>query len=137
MFMTKPEAPEKYRGLVWGTIADALNRYKGSDKPRRPAAATLAKPLKLDREEELRGEGKLCVVHISKRLATSIDAGEGDLLYISDTRWWLGGLRSSHAVVGKVEPSEENLEISMGPDTYAAVVLDSRVGMELSVERFY
>ena len=137
MLMTKPESPEKYRGLVWGTIADALNHYKGSDKPRRPAAATLAKPIKLETEEELRGEGKLCVVNISQKLASSIDAGEGDLLYISDKRWWLGGLRSSHAVVGKVEPGEDAAEISLGPDTYSAVVVDSRIGMELSVERFY
>jgi len=31
--MTKPEPVEKQRGLVWGTISDALRHYKGSPAP--------------------------------------------------------------------------------------------------------
>ncbi len=137
MFMTKPEPLDKYRGLVWGTITDALNRYKGSDTPRRPKASALAMPSKMDVEQELVGEGKLSVVNISEGLSSALDAHEGDLLYISDKRWWLGGLRSAHAVVGKVEKGADNPSIVMGPETYSAVILDTRSDMEVSVDRLY
>ena len=42
-------------------------------------------------EEELRGDRP--VAYISSAVATELTAKEGDLLYISDARAWLGGLR--------------------------------------------
>ena len=83
------------------------------------------------------GEGKLCVVHISERLAKELDAHKGDLLYISDKRWWLGGLRSTHAVVGKVEEGLEQASIVMGPETYASLIVESRSEQEVAVDRLY
>ena len=76
-------------------------------------------------------------MNISEGLSSALDAHEGDLLYISDKRWWLGGLRSAHAVVGKVEKGADNPSIVMGPETYSAVILDTRSDMEVSVDRLY
>lgn len=39
----------------------------------------------------------------------SLHANEGDLVYISDQRFWLGGLRSIHAKAGKPHNQNPNV----------------------------
>ena len=41
-WLTEPEPFEKQRGLVWGTIADALHRYKGSPGREREVGRAMA-----------------------------------------------------------------------------------------------
>ena len=136
MFMTRPEPLDKYRGLVWGTIDRHLNRYKGSDTPRRPKASCLGEASEMDVEQALRGEGKLSVVNISEGLSNVLDAHEGDLLtfqisvgglvvYVRLMLWW------------EIQQGSDAPEIAMGPETYAAVVLESSSEMEVTVDRLY
>ncbi len=40
------------------------------------------------------------MVSLSRSLAGALEAGVGDLVYITDRRWWTGGLSSVHATVG-------------------------------------
>src|SRR5690606_39208595 len=42
--LTRPETVERQRGLVWGTISDALAKYKGSPGKESPVTRTLALP---------------------------------------------------------------------------------------------
>lgn len=42
----------------------------------------------------------------------------GDLLYISDSRWWLGGLRSVHLKAG--EPHGQGNRVLIGAEEMAA-----------------
>jgi hypothetical protein len=45
----------------------------------------------------------------------------GDPVYITETRWWLGGPNSSHVVLGEaLERQREHVE--MGPDTFKVIV---------------
>lgn len=137
MFFTRPESPEKYNGLVWGTIPAALKRYMGSNREPRPAQRSVALPKCADVEAPPHGEGQLSVVSVSESLAAQLELSVGDLLYICDQRWWLGGLRSAHAVVGSIEPGENGESIILGPDTFNSVVSKSRHQKLLEINRFY
>ena len=136
-FLSKPEKLEKMKGLVWGTIDAALARYKGSpgDENRfkmAPGTAGL-----LAREEEFTGEGHLPKMAITTALAESLEAKEGDLLYVTDPRTWLGGLRSCHGVVAWIEPAESP-RVLMGEGSLA-VITGGATDKEPSVkvERLY
>ncbi len=100
---TKPESSFKQRGLVWGTIADAIRHYKGAPGTESASARAAAVPCKAESEPPTRGEARLAVVTISEELARRLKAQVDDLVYVSDARWWLGGLRSVHAVVGSID----------------------------------
>jgi len=138
---TKPEPFSKQRGLVWGTIADAIRHYKGSSgtttETESAAARGLAVPHTAEVEPSTRGEAQLAVVTISEKLAGRLNARANDLVYVSDARWWLGGLRSVHAVVGSIDSKLEGDAIQMGPQTFAAVVRSSRRSKPVVVERLY
>jgi hypothetical protein len=47
-------------------------------------------------------------------LAEQIQADIGDLVYVTDPRWWLGGLKSGHVRVARIEETSEG-RIDLGP----------------------
>jgi hypothetical protein len=83
-----------------------------------------------------RGDGSLPAVTISTRLAADLGAEIGDLLYITDRRAWLGGLRSAHAVVGQLQPGDERT-ITLDQHTYSTTVAPGRKNEPLRIERLY
>jgi SSS family solute:Na+ symporter len=136
-WFTRPEPYEKQRGLVWGTVADALKAYKGSagkETERRRARAAVQRG---DVELPLRGDAALPAVTISSPLASALHASVGDLLYVADARWWLGGLRSAHVVVDVIDATGQAATITLGPDTHDAVVTSRRVKQPIVVEKLY
>ncbi|MDF1738579.1 MAG: sodium:solute symporter family protein [Verrucomicrobiales bacterium] len=133
---TKPEPKEKQAGLVWGTVKDAIRHYKGSEGSEDDSAETLAMPMKSEVEAPLEGEGKLPTVRLSATVMAQLRAKVGDPVYITDTRWWLGGLQSMHVVVGGQCESDADV-IELGPDTHGAVVTAGRHDRPLKVERLY
>ncbi|MFW5879060.1 MAG: sodium:solute symporter family protein, partial [Myxococcota bacterium] len=133
---TKAEPVEKQRGLVWGTISDALRHYKGSPGKEAEPTKEIAMPRALQEEPEPVGLHAHPVVHVSKPLAERLRAGAGDLVYVTDKRWWTGGLHSAHAVIGEVRSSEAP-EVWMGPETLAMVVPSGREEISVRVERLY
>ena len=60
----------------------------------------------------------------------------GDLVYVSDRRWWTGGMKSAHAVVGEVVAGDEEF-VTLGPDTFRSVVVPRRRHRRIVVERLY
>jgi len=134
--LTRPEPAEKQRGLVWGTVTDAIRRYKGSAGKEGESRKALARPRRVAEEAEPRGEGQLAPIRISTALAGKLSAATGDLIYVSDRRWWLGGLRSAHAIVDGIDDDAEAW-IEMGPHTHATVVSRRRLGEAVVVERLY
>ena len=75
-------------------------------------------------------------MRLSTVAAAALEAAAGDLIYLSDRRWWLGGLRSAHAVVGEVVDSGEPW-LELGPETFASVVVPGRRDEPLCVDRLY
>jgi SSS family solute:Na+ symporter len=136
--LSEPEPLEKQRGLVWGTIADALRRFKGS--PGTEAESRTASALVIAvADDAISPEGaELPPVRISSPLAEALRAKPGDLLYVTDTRRWLGGLRSTHAIVGQIaDASDRQSTIALGPTALAAVVSPRRKDKPVRVERLY
>ena len=129
-----PEAVERQRGLVWGTIGDAIKRYKGSAGSEHAVVEATAMVVRADEEPAPVGEAQLAGVTISRKLADDLGAGCGDLVYVSDTRKWLGGLRSSHAVVVDIREGG-NAEVVLGADTFETVVVPKRAGKAVMVRR--
>jgi hypothetical protein len=97
----------------------------------------MAKVDLLEEEPELCGEARLAGVTISRALADDLGAACGDLVYVSDARKWLGGLRSSHAVVIAVSEGEGEPMITLGSDTYETVVVSKRAEKAVLVRRLY
>ena len=87
--------------------------------------------------DEVRGEAMLPVVHVSSGLSAALGGlTEGDLLYVSDARAWLGGLRSSHTVVGGVFEADQ-ASISMGPSPFSVVISPGRENVAMRVRKLY
>jgi len=97
---TKARPFDELRGLVFGTVSDALAHFKGAPGVERHtpwAAASL-------REEALGVDASgRARVRVSSQLAEDLGGLErGDILYVSDRRAWLGGLRSGHGAVAEI-----------------------------------
>jgi hypothetical protein len=48
------------------------------------------------------------VISVSREIADSLRAEVGDIVYVSDARWWLGGLRSVHAKLSAIRDDGDN-----------------------------
>ena len=134
---TRPEPFARQRGLVWGTISDALEHYKGSPGSESGSRRTRAAPRRMEKELPRRDASILATVNLSREAADALKTVEGDLLYVSDRRWWLGGLRSTHAIVGQIDEKASGAVVEMGPQTWQAVVATSRADKPVLVERLY
>jgi len=131
---TKARPLEQVKGLVWGTVSDAIAWYKGRPGVETEGAWADATPLRID-FEELQGRGRLPTVSVSRALGAALGGIEvGDLVYVSDARAYLGGLRSGHAIVADVLEAD-GAEISIGPRLWA--VIDPRPGARLKVRKLY
>jgi SSS family solute:Na+ symporter len=89
-FLTKAESKEKMQGLVAGTLDKAKERYKEGPINEIVGKKAVAKIVEDKQIEE---------IAISLEAARMLSAGVGDLVHLSDARWWLGGLRSTQAKI--------------------------------------
>jgi len=137
MWLSRPEPLARQRGLVWGTIAEAIRHYKGSPGSEQKHRASTGSVRVMEEELPLVGEGQLPVVHLSGQLAESIEAAPGDLVYICDTRHWLGGLRSAQAIVQRIDTAAEGRVLWLGPQTHETVVARSRRNRPFRIQRLY
>jgi hypothetical protein len=137
---TRPEPVERQRGLVWGTLANALAAFKGSPGREGDGRRAHALPLRGAGPVERLGRGELPAVRLSPAAAAALAAAPGDLVYVCDRRGWLGGLRSAHAVVGAApaaDAADGGAAVELDPETFDAVVTPKRRGRPLVVERLY
>ena len=133
---TRRDSTDKQQGLVWGTVDHALLRSDARARifgGKRHATATIDRAAKESTSDEQSGLPAVC---ISRSLADAIQCGPGDRVYITDRRWWLGGLRSAHGVVQSVSetPDGENA-IEVSPAVFNAVVTPRRHSQPVRVER--
>ncbi len=95
---TKPEKNEKIQGLTIFDVNNLKKIFKGNDPNNRPGEKVSVK-LKLISGDEDR-------VHFSQKEMFLMSAEVGDLVYISDSRKWLGGLKSIHSTYGETHSEE-------------------------------
>ena len=134
--VTKPEPPEKQRGLVWGTISDALCHYKGSPGRESPVTSAMALPRKLEKHLPHFGTAELAGVRISAALADELKARVGDLCYVTDSRWWTGGLHSAHVIVAEIVDEGDKRSVTMDERAFELVV-GPRLDRPVRLERLY
>ncbi len=134
--LTRSEPMEKQRGLVWGTIGDALRQYTGSAGEERFGSRAPAMPVNSGAQPNYVGAGKLPAVAVSRSLAAKLNAAVGDLLYVTDRRAWTGGLNSAQVVVSALTDSEDE-EIVLDQTTFKQVVAARRTNKTVVVECLY
>ncbi len=80
-------------GLTLATIPEAATAYKGGtpDEPAVRRSVRLPVHVIEKSESDLR---------LPRRVMTQMRATPGDVIHVRDSRWWLGGLRSTHAKLG-------------------------------------
>ncbi len=89
-FLTRPNLPQKITGLTVGTLDEGMVAYKCGNPNHKVGEKVYRLPVVID-ESIPQGQVSLSVPAMN-RLA----AEEGDIVYVEDSRWYLGGLRSDH-----------------------------------------
>jgi SSS family solute:Na+ symporter len=95
--LTKPQESTVIDGLTIWTIKSAKRIYKGAEPNEIEGRKILVN------WKNYSGEGMVARFAIEDM--ESLKAETGDLVYLCDKRWWLGGLKSVHAKIG--EPHSE------------------------------
>ena len=94
---TDPEPEEKLKGLTLSDVNLLREIFKGSKPNDRLGEGVTVLWKLIDSDKN--------IVRFSKHEMDKMAAEVGDLVYVSDSRKWLGGLKSIHSVYG--EPHEE------------------------------
>jgi SSS family solute:Na+ symporter len=84
-YITPQKSDESIRGLVIDSIESAKEYFKGS------------KPNDADAGKKFRGRllvNEIEGITLSEPAMAELKANPGDIIYLADARWWLGGLRS-------------------------------------------
>jgi SSS family solute:Na+ symporter len=94
---TRAKSGRAIEGLVVGSLDKAKEYYKGAPANEVEGQKVVV-TLSIDKDiQEL---------SISHRMAELLSAKEGDIVYVSDARRWLGGLRSVHARVSAIHEGD-------------------------------
>ncbi len=136
-FLSRPEAKRDLRGLVWGTVNDAIARSKGG--PGREGAGPWvdAAPVRGGARPRL-GAADVLPARVSRELAATLGGVTvGDLLYVTDRRLWLGGLRSTHLMIDAIADDLTGASVELAPEAWDAVIAPRRAKARLRVRRLY
>jgi SSS family solute:Na+ symporter len=92
-YLTKAESVKKMQGLVAGTLDKGKEGFKGA-----PINEIQGKKI----DVKIVHDDKMGELAVSPEAAHMLSAGLGDLVHLSDGRWWLGGLRSTQAKISSL-----------------------------------
>jgi solute:Na+ symporter, SSS family len=126
---TKPESEARQQGLVWGTVPEALAQWRARAQRPSPLPATV-RPATVgpdgDAELDVLDDEGLPSIQVTSSVAEALGLAVGDRVYLTDRRWWLGGLYSAHALVGAIEADGEGAAIELGPGLLDSLVAKGR-----------
>jgi solute:Na+ symporter, SSS family len=105
---TKRRSTEELDGLTLWTVQSARRFFKGGEPNDRKG---FTMKLRWERRPEL-PHGTL---QVDRETLEGLAADGGEIVYVSDARAWLGGLRSTHAKV-LAEPHEHGEVVYVSPD---------------------
>ena len=126
--LTKP--PKNYdsiKGLTLWTIKDGAEYFKGSDV--NPNAGII---ITVPGSKIVVSEDENNKIYLPQKYMDEIKGNPGDLMYISDKRWYLGGLKSTHANLGSPSQSDKVI-ISKDVYTHGQFNLSKDLTIELEV----
>ena len=114
--LTSVPSEEKTEGLTIWSLNKAREYFKGGTPNDRPGKIVTVDWSLKDSEED--------VVNFSINDMEVMSADVGDLVYVSDNRKWLGGLKSFHSVFG--EPHNEDGKVYINKNHADSAMLDER-----------
>jgi solute:Na+ symporter, SSS family len=82
-------------GLTVDTVTEGMARFKGGVPNHTRGKKATRVPVEFDPAIPFKQ------VSVSPALMDRLKANEGDMVYVADSRWWLGGLRSVHTYAAK------------------------------------
>ena len=88
--LTRPDTHKDITGLTVETLDEAMEMYKGGKPNHTPGKPVKRLLVQLDESVPFG------LISVSPSAMERMKAREGDLVYMTDSRWWLGGLRSNH-----------------------------------------
>jgi solute:Na+ symporter, SSS family len=94
LFMYGKEEEGKTSGLTIHKLDDALHQFKGGKPCFKSAGQSLLLGVTIAELEDSEA------VRLPEPSMNELSLSEGDVLYVTDTGWWWGGLRSVHTKVG-------------------------------------
>ncbi len=119
---------EKVKGLTIDTLDVAMTNYKGG-KPNHTIGKNVT-----DLTVKIDSRMKAGVVALSKNNLDQLKAEDKDMVYITDSRWFLGGLRSNHVKVTQKDDVNDS-QIKMAEETFkSAYFLKDKL---VSVEKIF
>lgn len=101
-FVTQPRDKEEIAGLTVDTLDAGMTRYKGGIPNHTVGKKARRLPAIIDNSIPA-GQ-----VSLSRRVMETLRAQEGDLVYMADSRWFLGGLRSEHVKAGPIHDRDDD-----------------------------
>jgi SSS family solute:Na+ symporter len=136
-FATKGRPLEEIRGLVWGTVGDAIRMFYGGRRGADDESEWLDASLVAAETEQIDENIQLPLIRVSGGLAKAADAQPGDILYVTDCRWWLGGLRSGHGRIQSIDEADTAHTVHLGPTMRQRIIVSGRDSMPLKVKRLH
>lgn len=122
--LTQPRLEHEIPGLVLGSIADGMRRFKGGEPDERGVGRTVVLGIAT-------GDGvEPGHVRLPAAAMEELQAKPGDLLYVADSRWWLGGLRSVHVTAGPPHDRPDVLLLSDSETERGNLRSDRRIRVE-------
>ena len=110
LFTKPPKNYDKIKGLTIWTIKDGPQYFKGSDVNKNAGITIQFSGAEVEVTQKDNNE-----VSLPKNYMDKIKGNKGDLIYISDHRWYLGGLKSTHARLGSVS---DNNKVTISKDVF-------------------
>ena len=110
LFTKPPKNYDKIKGLTIWTIKDGPQYFKGSDVNKNAGITIQFSGAEVEVTQKENNE-----VSLPKNYMDKIKGNKGDLIYISDHRWYLGGLKSTHARLGSVS---DNNKVTVSKDVF-------------------
>ena len=103
-FLGRDADSEPGEGLSLSSLTKAMENFKGGIIDEAGVGESSLSPWRL-----IEGSGE--IVRIPASMAQGLSIKEGDIVYLADPRWWLGGLRSVRAKAAGPATGQE-IEIS-------------------------
>ncbi len=123
--ITRRKDHKNINGLTVDSLDEAMKTYKGGRPNHRPGQRV--KKLSITMNDSVPDNW----IQLSRKIMEQMALDEGDIVYMSDSRWWLGGLRSHH-VKAKRENNLPDSEIALSKTTFnrAYLLMDQKVNLE-------